>query len=231
VSAALAVIAHPDDESFGLGALLSALQKSGAQVGVVCFTHGEATTLGIADLHEGRSLHQVRAEELARAARTLGATDVELHDYPDGRLAAVSLDELSDRVVAAAARFRPDLLLAFDEGGVTGHPDHHRATQAALAAGDRLDLPVLGWGVRHAVAAALNAEFGTAFVGRGDHEIWTSVRVDRTLQLAAIACHRSQSTGNPVLWRRLELTGSREPLRLLRPARWERLATGPDQRV
>ncbi|HLI74718.1 MAG TPA: PIG-L family deacetylase, partial [Acidimicrobiales bacterium] len=43
---ALAVVAHPDDESFGLGAVLAALVRSGGDVRVLSFTHGEASTLG-----------------------------------------------------------------------------------------------------------------------------------------------------------------------------------------
>jgi LmbE family N-acetylglucosaminyl deacetylase len=45
---ALAVIAHPDDESFGLGAVLAAF-GAGTQVRVLCFTRGEASTLGTTD--------------------------------------------------------------------------------------------------------------------------------------------------------------------------------------
>lgn len=45
---ALVVIAHPDDESFGLGAVLHALVTAGTPVDVLCFTHGEASTLGAA---------------------------------------------------------------------------------------------------------------------------------------------------------------------------------------
>jgi hypothetical protein len=41
----LAVVAHPDDESFGLGAVLAAVVGEGAEVGVLCLTHGEASTL------------------------------------------------------------------------------------------------------------------------------------------------------------------------------------------
>ena len=40
--------------------------------------------------------------------------------------------------------------------------------------------------------------------------------VDRALQRQAIACHQSQSAGNPVLWRRLALLGDAEYLRVLR---------------
>ena len=44
---ALAVVAHPDDESFGLGAVLSTLSRAGVTVRVLCLTHGEASTLGL----------------------------------------------------------------------------------------------------------------------------------------------------------------------------------------
>src|SRR5665811_2572537 len=41
----LAVVAHPDDESFGLGAILDAFTRTGARVEVLCLTHGEACLL------------------------------------------------------------------------------------------------------------------------------------------------------------------------------------------
>jgi mycothiol S-conjugate amidase len=60
----LAVCAHPDAESFGLGAL----SDQGTTARVLCFTHGEASTLG----ETRRSLGEVRAGELAGAAAALG---------------------------------------------------------------------------------------------------------------------------------------------------------------
>lgn len=44
-SSALAVVAHPDDESFGLGAVLDAFARSGAAVSVLCLTQGEASRI------------------------------------------------------------------------------------------------------------------------------------------------------------------------------------------
>src|SRR6266571_6027002 len=41
----LAVVAHPDDESFGLGAVLAAFVDAGARVAVLCLTHGELSTV------------------------------------------------------------------------------------------------------------------------------------------------------------------------------------------
>ena len=38
VRSVLAVVAHPDDESFGLGSVLSEFAKDGANLAVLCFT-------------------------------------------------------------------------------------------------------------------------------------------------------------------------------------------------
>ena len=217
VAELLVVCAHPDDESFGLGGVLGAFVDRGTQVRVLCFTHGEASTLG-----EDAALGERRAAELDAAARALGVQEATLHAYPDGRLAAVALDELVARIAEQAGD--ADLLLAFDAGGITGHPDHIRATEAALAFGTYRRMPVLGWALPEEVAAQLNAELGTSFAGRRPDELDLTVAVDRDRQQAAIACHASQSTDNPVLWRRLELLGSTENLRWLLPPPRARVA-------
>lgn len=214
----LAVVAHPDDESFGLGGVLATVEQGGAQTSVLCFTHGEASTL-----HAGAGeLGAVRAQEFAHAAVVLGVDRVTLLAYPDGALAAASLEELVGHVILVAQSWRADLLVAFDEGGVTGHPDHQRATEAARCAANVAGLTVMAWAIPAAVASALNSEFSTAFVGRMDAELGVRLTVDRRCQLRAIAAHRSQSTDNPVLRRRLELLGDAEWLRVLPPG-WSAL--------
>jgi LmbE family N-acetylglucosaminyl deacetylase len=154
----------------------------------------------------------VRAEELTQAAIHLGVGHAELLAYPDGRLPDQSLDDLAGHVRRLAQAVGADTLLVFDLGGITGHPDHQRATDAALAAADS-GYSVLAWALPESVAHALNAEFGTGFVGRAAHDVDIVVPVDRRRQLNAIRGHASQSTGNPVLWRRLELQGDVEWLR------------------
>ena len=207
----LAVVAHPDDESFGLGGILAAFTDAGAATMVLSFTHGEASTLGMSS-----TLGEVRARELTSAADVLGGAGVRLLSYPDGQLLSMPLERLAEDVRACILELQPDALLVFDEGGITGHPDHCRATEAALDEASRHRLPVLAWTIPRAVAEQLNAEFGTSFVGRGDTEMDFGVPIDRGRQLAAIAKHASQSTDNPVLWRRLDLLGDREWLRYLR---------------
>jgi N-acetylglucosamine malate deacetylase 2 len=205
---AVAVVAHPDDESFGLGALLSALVDAGTSVAVVCLTHGEASTLGAAP-----DLGTLRDAELRAAAIELGIADVALFDYADGHLAdaePVALLALVDSHLGAA-----DLVVAFEAEGVTGHPDHRAATAVARAVAAHRGIALLEWGVSPAVAAGLRDELGAPFVALDTHpgaDVF-DVEVDRARQLAAIACHGSQATDNPVLRRRLERQGACERVR------------------
>lgn len=208
---ALAVVGHPDDESFGLGAVIAALTAGGADVRVVCLTHGEASTLSAS-----ADLGAVRRAELAAAAERLGVCATVLHAFPDGylsQIAPAAVEEVVERSLGDATT-----LIVFEPDGVTGHPDHQAATASALRVADRHGLAVLEWGVAPDVAVALNTEFATTFVAlEGDGVI--DITVDRTAQLAAIACHASQARDNPVLARRLELQGNVERVRLRPPAR------------
>lgn len=206
----LGVCAHPDDESFGLGAIISTLIDKGGSIELVCLTQGEASTLGSATV----DLAQTRRCELAAAANELGVTTVYQFDHPDGHLSTVDLAVLTAAIQPLANDI--DLLLVFDEGGITGHPDHIHATAAAMAVADALDLPVLAWTLDLHVADALNTEFDARFVGRADADIDLRLPVDRRRQRAAMRCHDSQFTGNPVPERRIALTGDTEPLRFLR---------------
>ena len=205
----LTVCAHPDDESFGLGGVISTLVERGKSVDLVSLTRGEASTLGASV-----DLAHARRRELLAAADELGIGEVHLFDHPDGHLSTVDLDVL-------AADIRPlavgsDLLLVYDEGGVTGHPDHDHATAGAMVVAERLDLPVLAWTLDAHVAELLNEEFDGGFVGRPGRDIDLRLPVDRDRQRAAMNRHQSQLAGNLVPGRRIALSGDTEPLRLLR---------------
>lgn len=211
VQRVLVVVAHPDDESFGLGALIHQFAESGASIHVLSLTRGEASTLGT-----GEDLATTRREELITAATLLGAQGVDLGDLPDGGLG--ELDEVSiDRLVSATTEAtQPDLVLTFDpRDGVSGHPDHEAASLSAIRVARKRGIPVLGWALPHSVTSVLADEFGIGFSGYPTDDLHFRITTDRRRQHEAIRAHASQAVPGSVLWRRLELLGDSEYLRRL----------------
>jgi N-acetylglucosamine malate deacetylase 2 len=210
-----AVVAHPDDETFGLGALLANLAGEGREVQLLCFTHGEASSIGASD-----RLGDIRRQELFDAARVLGVARVTLLDFPDGRLDTVADAELDSRIdgwlstdVAA--------LIVLEPQGVTGHPDHRAASDAAERIADQRGLPVVEWGISPLTASRLGEQHGVTFLSIGDGPGVHDVRVDRSAQLAAIDSHASQLDDDPVVCKVLAQNGDIERVRIRRPRRWQ----------
>lgn len=211
----LVVIAHPDDETFGLGGIVDRLAGRGAAVHILCYTRGEASTVN----ETGADLHRVRETELRQASMQLGAATVALLDYPDGQLRGVPAAELAAHVTRLASHHQADGLLVFDTTGITSHPDHQAATTAAMTAAAAAGLPVLAWTLPATVATRLREETGQPFAGRAPGEVDLCVRVNRARQRAAALLHVTQISPTAVLWRRLQLLGDCEHLRWLLPAR------------
>ena len=153
----LAVVAHPDDETFGCGGTLAKYSGDGVQVSLVCATRGEAGEISHPDLATKADLGAVRERELRAASRILGINDLTILDYRDSGMAGSSENKhpkalcqadkttLTGMIVEAIRRLRPQVLVTFDAGGGYGHPDHiaiHDATLAAFhASGDPSKFP------------------------------------------------------------------------------------------
>jgi len=208
----LAVIAHPDDASRGLGAILDAFIIAGAKVEVLCLTHGQAWTLDEAP----GDLAALRGAEIASAADVLGPVRVKMEDCPDGALGELCQTSLATVVVDTADSCHPDGLLVFDAPVVPGHLDHVSATKVALLAAETLDLPVLGWTLSDTVTAQLSSEFGASFTGHDDGQIDLRVTIDRARQRMASRAHSGKALPGSVLRRRLDLLAETESLRWLR---------------
>jgi LmbE family N-acetylglucosaminyl deacetylase len=208
----LVVVAHPDDETFGLGAVIDAMTSAGSAVHVLCFTRGEASTLN----ERGADLAAARAEELRQASAELGVAGCTLLDYPDAGLATVPRSELEMHVISLAACHRAGGLLVFDDTGITGHRDHQAATAAAVGAARGAGLAVLAWALPAAIAGRLQAETGASFAGRPADQVDICVRVSRSGQRRAALLHASQISPTAVLWRRLQLQGDCEHFRWIR---------------
>ena len=218
VQHALVVVAHPDDESFGLGGVLLNLISGGVSVRLLCLTAGEASTVGA-----GPDLSRRRKQELQRAASELGLDSAELMDLPDGRLSGLASGEIDGLVASRLGDC--DLVVVFEPDGVTGHPDHRAATAAAERVAFEHGIPCLEWGLAGEVAESLRRQFGVPFTHIDHMGSWPfELIVDRQRQRAAISCHLSQDPSNPVLERRLDLEQNRELVFLRQPPMTKRLA-------
>lgn len=117
----LAIGAHPDDLELACGGTLARLADSGHEIRALVMSHGGQG--GRADL---------RPQEAQRGAGFLGATGIEVHDFPDTRLGDHDLEMVSV-IEAAIRRFNPDVVLT--HSGNDQHQDHQAVHLATLRAG------------------------------------------------------------------------------------------------
>ncbi|MGH2382166.1 MAG: PIG-L deacetylase family protein [Candidatus Limnocylindria bacterium] len=131
-----AVLAHPDDESFGCAGALALAHDAGATTRLLVVTRGEA---GSTDGASDSAVGDQREAELICAARAIGLDEVSLLDgYADGGVADQPFDQLVDEIAAWLADRRPAAVITFGPHGVTGHPDHIAVGNATRWAVERL---------------------------------------------------------------------------------------------
>lgn len=213
----LAVVAHPDDETFGCGSLLLRAAAEGLSTGVCCATRGEAGEVSAAAPVPQGELGRVREAELREAADLLGVGHLDLLGFEDsgmsgepasGTLVGVDPDSVLDAVRSSVRAFGPDVLVTLDASD--GHRDHVVVRDATLAVGEELGVPVFlqclprslmrQW-VDHMLRdrpetehLALREQLGE--LGTPDERI--DVVLDETLHLdqreQAIQAHRSQTS-------------------------------------
>jgi len=144
-----AVFAHPDDEAFTIGGVLSALTDRGATVTLISATRGEEGEIAHPALASPETLGEVRERELRNAAAILGISDVRFLDFRDsGMFGAESndnpaafiqhpTDEVALMLAGLLREIRPDLVLTFSEEGGYLHPDHVHIHDSIVAASER----------------------------------------------------------------------------------------------
>ena len=145
----LAVLAHPDDETFGTGGTLALYAQRGVAVHLVCATRGEVGEMDEKYMRGFNSIAERREAELRCAAEKLGLTGVYFLDYRDSgmpgtpdnehpqALAAQPVEQVAEEIAGYIRRLQPQVVITFDPIGGYRHPDHiaiHKATVAAFEA-------------------------------------------------------------------------------------------------
>ncbi len=142
----LSVLAHPDDESFGMGGTLALYAQQGWDVYLVCATRGEAGTVDPHHLEGFNSIAELREGELRCAAQHLGLKDVfflgyhdsgmpgmEANQHPQAQINA-PIEEVAAKVVKYIRELKPEIMVTFDPIGGYRHPDHIHIHQATVLA-------------------------------------------------------------------------------------------------
>jgi LmbE family N-acetylglucosaminyl deacetylase len=134
----MAVLAHPDDESLGVGGTLAKYAAEGVETYLVTATRGQAGRYrGHRDNehHPGpEKLAEIREAELRAAAAVLGVRELSLLDYRDQELDRANPREAVAQIVSHLRLAHPDVVITFGPDGAYGHPDHIAISQFTTAA-------------------------------------------------------------------------------------------------
>lgn len=134
----MAVLAHPDDESLGVGGTLAKYASEGVETYLLTATRGESGRYRghRADGHHPgpEALGRIRESELRAASAVLGVRELSLLDYRDQELDKADPREAVARIVSHVRRIRPDVVMTFGPDGAYGHPDHIAISQFTTAA-------------------------------------------------------------------------------------------------
>jgi LmbE family N-acetylglucosaminyl deacetylase len=135
----MAVLAHPDDESLGMGGTLARYASEGVDIFLLTATRGDSGRyrgyrLGDPQHPGSSALANIREAELRAAASALGVREVFLLDYQDQHLDRANPREVITTIVQHLRRVQPDVVVTFGPDGAYGHPDHIAISQFTTAA-------------------------------------------------------------------------------------------------
>src|ERR1700749_3700694 len=153
----MAVHAHPDDEASG-GGILASYSDQGIQTIVVTCTNGEYGDApgGIKPGqpgHDPEAVARLRLAELEKSAAILKISDVETLGYHDSGMeewdyksqpdafSNVPLETVAGRIGELITKYRPEVLVTYDDAGAYQPPDHVHASRAAQAAAASSGIP------------------------------------------------------------------------------------------
>jgi LmbE family N-acetylglucosaminyl deacetylase len=147
----MAVHAHPDDEASSTGGVLALYSDAGVRTVVVTCTNGEFGDApgGVKpgqDGHDEQAVAELRLAELRQSCKILGVTDLETLGYHDSGMpdwdykdrpeafCNIPLDDVAARIGGLIEKYRPQIVVTYDDKGLYQHPDHVHASLAAQAA-------------------------------------------------------------------------------------------------
>ncbi len=175
----MAVHAHPDDEASSTGGVLAAYSAQGIRTVVVTCTNGEFGDApgGVKpgqNGHDEQAVAQQRLAELRESCTILGVTNLEVLGYHDSGMPEWDYKDRPDafcnipeadvaaRISELIDRYRPQVLITYDDQGAYQHPDHVHASRSAQKA--------------FAASGSVAKLYLTAMRGSDWQKIWEALR-------------------------------------------------------
>lgn len=176
----LVLVAHPDDETVGCGALLQRM----AEPIVVFATDGAPRDQYFWSKYGSRLRYQrVREEEARAALATIGVSEIEFlgaeplcgcEGIGDQEL-HMHLAEASDRITNLIQRHRPEAILTLAYEG--GHPDHDCCSMLATRLADQHELSAWEFPLYHRSASG-EIEYHRFIAGAPNEEVVLEIMSD-----------------------------------------------------
>jgi N-acetylglucosamine malate deacetylase 2 len=183
----LVVLAHPDDEAYGVSGLIAINRNQGVPVTYACATLGEmGRNMGNPLVANRETMPALRLEELKNACAAVGLEDLRLLGYRDKTVEFEDINEVADRVGEIIAETNPSLIVTFDSKHAV-HPDHNAIGAATLLAVSRIpeaDRPTV----------YLKAFSKTCREEMGDPDVVIDISSVLDQKIASLRAHVSQTS-------------------------------------
>jgi LmbE family N-acetylglucosaminyl deacetylase len=191
----VAVFAHPDDEVFGPGGTLALFAKEGRDVYIITVTNGDAGMNSLSE-DDGRSLGEIRTDELKASAKAIGVKDVFFLNYKDGTLSNNLYHDIADKVQAKIEELQPEIMVTFEPRGVSGHLDHIAVSMISTFVFEKVHfVKELWYYAMNEYARSFQGEYFIHFPpGYKDEEISKVVNIEPVWEqkVTAMQQHKSQ---------------------------------------
>ena len=187
----LAILAHPDDESFGAGGILAKYAHQCVQVVLLRVTRGEAGIPGVKPEEAGN----IRTCELRKAAEQLGI-EVYFLDYPDGGLALTKSQTLLEMIASWIDLIQPQVILTFSPDGVSEHSDHIAISHMVIQTFDLTCKKGMLFYLHPSEATILGFGVSSTVIEDSQPLVEVDISDYKLEKIRAIQCHASQ---NPTL--------------------------------
>jgi LmbE family N-acetylglucosaminyl deacetylase len=120
----LYIFPHPDDESFGPSAAMSAQMRAGHQVYLLTLTKGGATKQRHKYGYTVDEMGEVRYREMLEVKKALGLSGMTVLDLPDSGLKEMDPRDIEKVIEEEIKKIKPDVVVSYAVYGVSGFHDH-----------------------------------------------------------------------------------------------------------